>query len=286
MKFSLLENALDSVETGLEHFYRAVRENNNRDHKRCLLDLFQGAELLLKATLTRLDDILIFEPRSIKKVCGDRRPTEQELYRCVSVNIADLRKLVNTHYPAAFSPDGLKLLNTLALERNKIQHFAIEIAPETLAMLLRELYREVYKPAFAILQLDDAELTTYDSEIKEKIVDFERQFLDIDVEGEYHLAMCPACESWSHFIMYRGESYPVETYCTCCDFRLTNLLPEDHQFCPDCRAPSVIYLPERQKGVCLWYKCDYSSYDGFLEMVPCDCGGYRIEGVCRDCEDD
>ncbi|MEG9672609.1 hypothetical protein V6X57_24550 [Serratia bockelmannii] len=96
----------------------------------------------------------------------------------MSVNIADLRKLVNTHYPTAFSPDGLKLLNTLALERNKIQHFASEIAPETLAMLLRELYREVYKSAFAILQSDDAVLTTYNSDIKEKIVDFEQRFLD------------------------------------------------------------------------------------------------------------
>ncbi|HGM5003691.1 TPA: hypothetical protein ACKPZR_004675 [Serratia marcescens] len=284
MKFSLLENALDSVETGLDHFYQAVRGNNNRDHKRCLLDLFQGAELLLKATLTRLDDTLIFDPRSIKKVCGDQRPTEQELYRCLSVNIAGLRRLVSTHYAAAFSPDGLKVLDTLALERNKIQHFAIEIDPEHLARLLRELYREIYKPAFAILQSDEADLTTHESDLKEQIVQFEQQFLDIDVEDEYHLAMCPACESWSHFILYRGESYPVETYCTCCDFRLTNLLPEDHQFCPDCRAASVIYLPERQKGVCLWYKCDYSSYDGFLEMVPCVCGEYRIEGECRECD--
>ncbi|WP_149570789.1 hypothetical protein [Serratia bockelmannii] len=59
VKFSLLENALDSVETGLAHFYQAVHENDNRDHKRCLLGLFQGAELLLKATLTRFDAPLI-----------------------------------------------------------------------------------------------------------------------------------------------------------------------------------------------------------------------------------
>lgn len=64
------------------------------------------------------------------------------------------------------------------------------------------------KPAFAILQLDDAELTTHESDIKKKFVAFELQFLDIDVEDEYYLAMCPACESWSHFILYRGESYP------------------------------------------------------------------------------
>ncbi|EPJ7280241.1 TPA: hypothetical protein ACX3KG_006148 [Raoultella ornithinolytica] len=285
VKFSLLENALDSVETGLEHFYQAAHENNNRDYKRCLLDLFQGAELLLKATLTRIDETLIFEDWSIKKMCGnDRRPTEQELYRCKSVGIAGLRKLVEKQYPEEFGEGNLKLLDTLAFERNKIQHFAIEISPASLAMMLRELYLKVYKPAFAILQADEAELSTYDSEIKEKIVDFERQFLNIDVENEYHLAMCPACESWSHFILYRGKSYPVETYCTCCDFRLDNLLPEDHHLCPECGAASVIYITERQKGACLWYKCDYSSYDGFLTMEPCTCGGYKIEGKCRECD--
>ncbi|WP_413479243.1 hypothetical protein [Serratia proteamaculans] len=283
VKFSLLENALDSVETGLEHFYKAARENRNRDHKRCLLDLFQGAELLLKATLTRLDDTLIFEQWSIKKVCGARQPTEQDLYRCKSVAIAGLIELLEKHYPHSFEKNSLSLLNTLALERNKIQHFAIEISPETLAMMLRELYRTVYKPAFAILQSDDTELTTYDSDIKEKIVKFERQFLDIDVEDEYHLAMCPVCESWSHFILYRGESFPVETYCTCCEFRLENLRPEDHHFCPECDWPAVVYVPKHQAGACLAYTCYYSKEGGFVPMEPCDCGEYKMEGHCREC---
>ncbi|MGE6304640.1 hypothetical protein [Serratia liquefaciens] len=43
VNFSLYENALGSVETGIALFYQAVRENDNRDHKRSLLDLFQGA---------------------------------------------------------------------------------------------------------------------------------------------------------------------------------------------------------------------------------------------------
>ncbi|WP_265260083.1 hypothetical protein [Serratia marcescens] len=40
------------METGLDHFYQAVRWNDNRDHKRCLLELFQDAELLLKVMRT------------------------------------------------------------------------------------------------------------------------------------------------------------------------------------------------------------------------------------------
>ncbi|MGP2836356.1 hypothetical protein ACTVKO_23845 [Serratia nevei] len=63
-------------------------------------------------------------------------------------------------------------------------------------------------------------------DIKGKIVDFERQFLD--VEDEYHLAMWPACESWSYFIIYRGESYPAEIYSTCCYFSLTDLRPGNY----------------------------------------------------------
>ncbi|MGP2836357.1 hypothetical protein ACTVKO_23850 [Serratia nevei] len=82
-----------------EHFYQAGRDS---DYKHRLLDLLQGGELLLKATLIRL------------KMCGDRRPTEQELYRGVSVNLAELRRLVSTDYP-----DGLNQLNTLALEATR-----------------------------------------------------------------------------------------------------------------------------------------------------------------------
>src|SRR5690606_24394875 len=115
VKFSLLENATDSIETGLAHFYLAEKEHSDRDYKRCLLDLFQGAELVLKATLARINDTLIFEESSLKKFCNEpQQPTVQELYRCKSVTIYELCKRVKKYYPALFDEEDLKLMSALA----------------------------------------------------------------------------------------------------------------------------------------------------------------------------
>ena len=53
VSFTLLENALDSVEIGLEYFRKSRESQNRRDYKQCLLNLFQAAELLLKAAVSR-----------------------------------------------------------------------------------------------------------------------------------------------------------------------------------------------------------------------------------------
>lgn len=47
VRFTLLENALDSVETGLEYFGKFRESHSRTDYKQCLLNLFQVAELLL-----------------------------------------------------------------------------------------------------------------------------------------------------------------------------------------------------------------------------------------------
>ncbi|MGN5114986.1 hypothetical protein [Aeromonas jandaei] len=131
VKFTLLENALDSIEQGLTSFYLAEKNNSNRHYKRCLLDLFQGAELLLKATLSRIDELLIFDDRSLSKCINPAKPTKRELYSCFTVNIITLTSLVEEKYTSSFPENGLSLINTLAIERNKIQHFAIEIVQNT-----------------------------------------------------------------------------------------------------------------------------------------------------------
>ncbi|MFM5589555.1 hypothetical protein ACET65_21700 [Aeromonas rivipollensis] len=285
--FSLLENAMDSIEQGLGDFYLAEKNHNKRDYKHCLLNLFQGAELLLKSILSRIDEKLVFETHSLKKKCIDpANPTRQELYLCSSVKINDLTSLIKKHYPNNFKIEGLSLVTTLGIERNKIQHFAIEIDPRQLARMLRELYFHVFKPAFQLIVIDEGELRSFDSSLKAKIVDFEAQFLDINIEHEYTLSLCPSCESWSHFIIYRGESFPVESYCMCCDFKLSDLESCNHELCPECGAPSVIYIPERQAGACLWHKCYYSKEGGFVPMEPCQCGGYKMEGRCERCDEE
>lgn len=88
VRFTLLENALDSVETGLDYFNKARETQARRDYKQCLLNIFQAAELLLKAVVSRQGAERIFTPKSLRSNCKDPTlPTESELHRCQSVNI-------------------------------------------------------------------------------------------------------------------------------------------------------------------------------------------------------
>lgn len=286
VRFSLLENALDSVETGLDYFGKARENQERRDYKQCLLNLFQAAELLLKAVASRQDAGRIFTPKSLKKHCKDPAcPTENELHRCQSVKISELCDLIKTHHRSEFSDSGLQLMSAVAQMRNNLQHFALEVSPESLAMQLAELYRLIFRPAFILLQTDETH-NSWDSAVRRQFIDLEARFMKITTPEEYVLSLCPACKSWSHFIVYDGESYPVSSHCICCDFSLTNLKTWDFQLCPDCGWYSVIYVPEYQAGVCLCHTCYYSKEEGFVPMEPCGCGEYRMEGLCRNCDQD
>ena len=156
VRFTLLENALDSVETGLEYFGKSRESHSRSDYKQCLLNLFQAAELLLKAVVSRQDARLIFTQKSLQKHCKDPAyPTESELHRCQSVNISELCALIKTHHRSEFSDSGFQMMRSVAQMRNNLQHFALEISPETLAMQLSELYKLIFRPAFILLQADE-----------------------------------------------------------------------------------------------------------------------------------
>ncbi|WP_228740552.1 hypothetical protein [Klebsiella pneumoniae] len=248
VSFTLLENALDSVEIGLEYFRKSRESQNRRDYKQCLLNLFQAAELLLKAAVSRQDAGRIFTQKSLKKHCKDPAcPTESELHRCQSVKISELCELIKTHHRSEFSDHGLQLMRAVAQMRNNLQHFALEISPQSLAMQLSELYKLIFRPAFILLQADK-EHNSWNSAARRQFIDLEAHFMEITTPDEYVLALCPVCESWSHFIVYDGESYPVSSHCICCNFRLNNLQTWDFQECPECNWHSVIYVPQYHAG--------------------------------------
>jgi hypothetical protein len=284
VRFTLLENALDSVETGLEYFNKARESHSRSDYKQCLLNLFQAAELLLKAVVSRQGVGMIFTPKSINRHCKDPAyPTETELHRCQSVKISELCNLIKTHHRNEFSDSGLQMMSTVAKMRNNLQHFALEVTPEILAMQLAELYRLIFRPAFILLQADETH-NSWKSAVRKQFISLEAKFMEITTSEEYVLALCPACESWSHFIVYEGESYPVSSHCVCCDFRLSSLQVWDFQQCPECSWYSVIYVPEYRAGACLCHTCYYSKEGGFVPMEPCKCGGYRMEDHCSHCD--
>ncbi|HDQ4235111.1 TPA: hypothetical protein P8677_005003 [Klebsiella pneumoniae] len=283
VSFTLLENALDSVEIGLEYFRKSRESQSRRDYKQCLLNFFQAAELLLKAAVSRQDAGRIFSQKSLKKHCKDPAcPTERELHRCQSVKISELCELIKTHHRSEFSDHGLQLMSAVAQMRNNLQHFALEVSPQSLAMQLSELYKLIFRPAFILLQADE-EHNSWNSAARRQFIDLEAQFMEITTPDEYVLALCPVCESWSHFIVYDGESYPVSSHCICCNFRLNNLQTWDFQRCPECGWYSVIFVPKYRAGVCLCHTCYYSKEGGFVPMEPCECGGFRMEEHCSHC---
>lgn len=117
--------------------------------------------------------------------------------------------------------------------RNNLQHFALEISSQSLAMQLSELYKLIFRPAFILLQTDEKH-NSWNSAARRQFIALEAHFMEITTPDEYVLALCPICESWAHFIVYDGESYPVSSHCICCNFRLNNLQTWDFQQCPEC----------------------------------------------------
>ena len=167
--------------------------------------------------------------------------------------------------------------------RNNLQHFALEVSPESLSMQLAELYRLIFRPAFILLQANETH-NSWNSAVRRQFIELEARFMAITISEEYVLALCPACESWSHFIIYDGESYPVSSHRICCNFKLNDLKVWDFQECPECSWFSVIYVPAHSAGVCLCHTCYYSKEGGFVPMEPCGCGRFRMEEHCSNCD--
>ncbi len=287
VKFSLIENALDSIGLGLEYFYDAKKEFTPRKYKQCLINMFHGSELILKEILSRINIILIFDKNSLFKICKTPlSPTEDESYKLKSIDINSLCDEVTKYYPTEFK-GKLNIVKGLAKERNKIQHFAIEISPEVLSTLLSSLYIEVFKPSFKIILSELDYVNPYNSPLEKQIIEAEKTFLKIQGDTDNFLALCPKCESHSHFILYKGTGYPVETYCICCDYKNKDIDISDYLKCPECSFHTLIFDGNNSAGVCLNEKCYYGNEGGFLEMKPCaNCGGYIIEDSCPDCHRD
>ena len=287
VKFSLIENALDSIDLGLDYFYDATKEFTPRKYKQCLINMFHGSELILKEILSRVNIILIFDKNSLFKICkAPMTPTEDESYKLKSIDINSLCDEVMKHYSEEFK-GKLGIVKGLAKERNKIQHFAIEILPEILSKLLSSLYIEVFKPSFRIILSEIDYVNQYNSIIEKQIIGAEQKFLKIQGDTDNYLALCPSCENHSHFILYKGTGYPVETYCICCDYKNEDIDMSDYLDCPECGFPSLIFDKENNAGVCLNDKCYYGKEGGFVEMEPCEnCDGFIIEGSCPECDKD
>ena len=93
LKLSLGENTKDSINHGLVHLEKAVRDNSISDYKHAILSLFQATELILKELLAIKDIIYVFDKNSLFDKCvNPLEPTLEELYNCKSIEVNKLCK--------------------------------------------------------------------------------------------------------------------------------------------------------------------------------------------------
>lgn len=289
IKFTLIENSLDSIKSGMDYLDIAERKNCPASYKKALLSLFQGAELILKEILVQIDPIIIFDKNSLFKNCvSPLQPKIEELYDCKSIDINGICQELKKHYPDKFKKSNLKIIQDLAKERNKIQHFAFEITPDRLKASLVKLYLMVIKPAM-LLAGEKAASDTFVEGINricfdEHAADVEELFLNVDKRHEFVKGGCCHCESYTLFIIYDGEPYPVSCYCTTCDFEKQEIAMCEFHECPECGANSVLYDEKLGGGICLWHKCADCVESILTTMEPCTgCDGYLIENKCINC---
>ncbi len=289
VKFTLIENSLDSIKSGMDYLDYAEEHTSPAYYKRALLSLFQGAELILKEILVQIDPIIIFDKNSLFKNCeSPLAPKIEELYECKSIDINGICQELKKYYPEQFKTGNLKVIKDLAKERNKIQHFAFESPPEALKASLIKLYLMVIKPAMILAGESAAEKTFVDGINRicfhEHMADVEEAFLNVDLRHGFSKGGCCHCNNYSLFIIYAGESYPYLCYCTSCGFEKSNIDISEFHECPECSANSAIYDEQLGAGMCLWHKCADCMESVLLEMVPCEtCEGYLIEGSCENC---
>jgi predicted RNA-binding Zn-ribbon protein involved in translation (DUF1610 family) len=289
IKFTLIENSLDSIELGMKHLTKANQEGDPSSYKHSLLCLFHGAELILKEILVLIDPITIFDKNSLFRYCKTPlKPTTEELYNCRSLDIAGICSELKKHYSGDFPKTSIKALQDLAKERNKVQHFAIKMNPSNILNQLLKLYLLLIKPAYKIRiehkkSNEDEELPA--GLIGERISEFENSFLNIKMEDGFHRGCCAKCGHFTFFIVYENESYPIYCACTTCNYEIKGKEGYDYFQCPECDNGSLVYDPDLKAGVCVAYKCANNLEGETVEMEPCaSCSGYKIEKYCFQCD--
>lgn len=136
LKFSLEENAVDSLLHGIEHF---IDSTDVRYLKYAVLHIAQAVELFLKERLNREHYLLVYlKPENSK-------PNDK------TVNIDEaIKRLISAK--VRISEDCIKAFQNIQNFRNQIQHFKISVNRETVKIELGRTLK--YLEKFLLLELN------------------------------------------------------------------------------------------------------------------------------------
>ncbi|MFX3643284.1 MAG: hypothetical protein ACE3L7_32330 [Candidatus Pristimantibacillus sp.] len=293
--FSLIENAYDSLDHGIEHLEKAVKEDNPFEYKRAVLDFCHAAELLLKEVLFRINPIYVFDKNDLFKRCKDPlNPTINELYTCKSLEVNPLCEAIKKYAPDLSANTGANLnvfSNTAAPFRNKIQHFCFETSEKEVREILLKLSYQLLSPVYKYLDMDkefDPIMERlYVAFQMENVINYHSEELRVQNKA-FDIGSCFSCGLYGLFLLFDNSTgYTNSCHCAGCGFSLPKIPIEEYRVCPECSGYTLIYSSELQGGVCTYYRCANHKDGGILiSMEFCtDCHDYKVEEECKCTED-
>jgi len=212
LKFSLLDNAMDSLRQGVG--FALKEEPTKRDLKLSILLLAQAVELLLKERLKREHWSLVF--KDIEQAGNSDANT---------VTITDAIKRLEQIAHVTFEPGEQDTISKFSVIRNRIQHYEIDITIEevigkahsAIALITRFLKDEFDGDIRDYLDEDDVQRLLDVDEALEHVKEIARQNIKkIKKENEpikasdrmiwkFDVLDCPQC--WQEFYIFSPDAH-------------------------------------------------------------------------------
>lgn len=231
LKFSLLDNALDSLALGLE-FALSDRQDKSK-LKLAVLLVAQSVELLLKERLRREHWSLIY--RNVDKAGS---------YDAITVSINEAKKRLATITNITLSKDHDDAVEEIRKTRNRIQHFEVNITFEQVVAQVNAAIQFLISFLHAELDIDIRDVIPVD--VYQSLVEIEELATEL-----------------RELAVKRVEEVEKEYQPT----KLADLAASDFEtiLCPQCFEEFYTFMPSHSLSVCQF--CGYEG--GFVECARC-----------------
>lgn len=234
--FTLVENALDSLEHAIDHLSQSVNLSKG-DYKRVILDLSHVAELLFKERLLRIHPAFVLSD-------VDKYPSKTAHSVGAEHALKRLIKIGNVE----FRSEDESALKTIREKRNEIEHFEFTINEKESRIVIGSVLVFLFRFALDELSLDWASRRIEDpawAKLNEFTEFFESQKSSVlaQLEGSgIPIHDCPAC---------RNETFDIDgEVCVLCGHR------ENVLSCKQCRNGFLISDIEHDEPA-LCPKCEW-----------------------------
>lgn len=240
-KFSLIENANDSLEHAIQHM-GPINQNNVGDWKRIIVDIAHVVELLFKESLRRAHPAFVFENI-------DKYPSNDAF----TVGAEKALKRVQTICNIQLSKAELNAVDTARKKRNEIEHYEFSITEQEAKAIVGQVLSFIFSFADEHLELNwrEAHLREGNWYILRQYTEFYEDLLrkaqeKIDSD-EIYTIKCTSCNN---------ETFDVdEEKCLACGHR------EEVLECRWCKEPYVFSSCDYGEEAELCPSCEWK--DGY-----------------------